>query len=219
MIISHTHRYIFFAIPKTGTHAIRRALRPHLDENDPEQVGLFVSKSFPWPEIAAIKHGHITARQIRPVLGADAFDAYFKFAFVRNPFERFVSYCAFMARSNGLFAANPRSYMRAILTQARPFDHILFRPQSDFVTDANGHLMVDFIGRVEHLQADYDSICDRIGLPRSELERVNESSHRDYRDYYDPELISQVTNLYSADLELFDYAFDRHAAAANTQSA
>ncbi len=217
MIISHTQRYIFFAIPKTGTHAIRRALRPHLDKHGQEQVGLFVSKSLPWPEIAAIKHGHITAQQIRPVLGADAFDAYFKFAFVRNPFDRFVSYCAFMARSNGLFAANPRSHMRAILTQTQPFDHILFRPQSEFVTDANGRLMVDYIGRVENLQADYDCICDRIGVPRSALERVNESSHRDYRDYYDPELISLVTNLYRADLELFDYAFDRDAANADRQ--
>jgi len=138
---------------------------------------------------------------------------------VRNPFDRFISYCAFVARTNGLFAANPRSFMRAILTQARPFDHILFRPQSDFVADANGRLMVDFIGRVEHLQADYDRICDRIGVPSIELERVNESSHRDYREYFDEEIVAMVSKLYRADLELFDYAFDRHAAIANTQSA
>ena len=219
MIISHTKRFIFFAVPKTGTHAIRRALRPHLGERDLEQVGLFENKAFPWPEIAAIKHGHITAQQIRPVLGAETFDSYFKFAIVRNPFDRFISYCAFVARTNGLFAANPRSFMRAILTQARPFDHILFRPQSDFVADANGRLMVDFIGRVEHLQADYDRICDRIGVPSIELERVNESSHRDYREYFDEEIVAMVSKLYRADLELFDYAFDRHAAIANTQSA
>ncbi|HEV2608013.1 MAG TPA: sulfotransferase family 2 domain-containing protein [Xanthomonadaceae bacterium] len=216
MIISHTHRYIFFAIPKTGTHSIRRALRPHLRESDLEQVGLFVNKSFPWPEIAAFKHGHITAQQIRPVLGAEAFDSYFKFAIVRNPFDRFVSYCAFVARTNGLFADDPRGFMRFILSQPRPFDHILFRPQSDFVADANGRLMVDFIGRAEHLQADYDRICERIGVPSIELERVNESSHRDYREYFDEELVAMVSKLYRADLELFDYAFDRDAAIATT---
>lgn len=213
MIISHAHRFIFFAIPKTGTHSIRRALRVHMDKDDLEQVGLFENRSLPYPDIAALKHGHITAQQIRPVLGEEAFNAYFKFAIVRNPFDRFVSYCAFVARTNGLFAANPRSFMRSIL-QARPFDHILFRPQSDFVADADGRLMVDFIGRVERLQSDYDRICDTIGIPRSELTRVNESSHRDYREYFDEELVAMVSELYRADLELFDYAFDRNAAIA-----
>ena len=30
MIISHKHRFIFVAVPKTATHAVRKALRPHL---------------------------------------------------------------------------------------------------------------------------------------------------------------------------------------------
>ena len=30
MIISHAHRFIFFAVPRTGTHALRAALQPHL---------------------------------------------------------------------------------------------------------------------------------------------------------------------------------------------
>jgi hypothetical protein len=219
MIISHAQRYIFFAIPKTGTHAIRRALRTHLAPGDQEQVGLFESRSLPYPEIAAIKHGHITARQIRPVLGAEMFDSYFKFAIVRNPFDRFVSYCAFISRQDGHFASAPREYMKFVLTDMRPYNHILFRPQSEFVADADGRLMVDFIGRVERLQADYDRICDRLGLPRVVLERVNASSHRDYREYFDEELVAMVSKLYRADLELFDYAFDGNAAIVTSQSA
>ena len=59
MIISHKHRYIFFAIPKTGTHSVRQALRAHLGPDDLEQVGLFEQKRFPFPEFANIRHGHI----------------------------------------------------------------------------------------------------------------------------------------------------------------
>ena len=84
MIVSHRHRFIFAAVPKTGTHAVRQALREQMGETDLEQVGLFVHKRFPWADLAAIQHGHLSLRQVRPYLGEEAFGGYFKFAFVRK---------------------------------------------------------------------------------------------------------------------------------------
>jgi len=57
------------------------------------------------------------------------------------------------------------------------------------------------------MQGSYDEICDRIGIPRSELERTNESSRADYRQYYDDSLKEGVAKLYARDLELFGYEF------------
>lgn len=207
MIISHQHRFVFAAIPKTGTHSVRQALREHLSADDLEQVGLFVNKRFPFEELAAIKHGHITLEQIRPFLGEQAFADYFKFAFVRNPFDRFVSYCAFMTRADGAFLNNPQQVMRYILFQARPVQHVLFQPQHTFVTDAEGRLLADRIGRVEDMQASYDAICDRIGIPTASLGQVNTSRRGSYRDYYDQALIDGVADFYQRDLELFGYEF------------
>ena len=45
MIISHQHRFIFAAIPKTDTHSVRQALREHMSPEDLEQVGLFVQRA------------------------------------------------------------------------------------------------------------------------------------------------------------------------------
>lgn len=207
MIISHQHRFVFAAIPKTGTHSVRQALREHLNADDLEQVGLFVNKRFPFEELAAIKHGHITLEQIRPFLGEQAFADYFKFAFVRNPFDRFVSYCAFMTRADGAFLKNPQQVMRYILFQARPLQHVLFQPQHTFVTDAEGRLLADRIGRVEDMQASYDAICERIGIPTASLGQVNSSRRGSYRDYYDQALIDGVADFYRRDLELFGYEF------------
>lgn len=207
MIISHQHRFVFAAIPKTGTHSVRQALRDHLSADDLEQVGLFVNKRFPFEELAAIKHGHISLEQIRPFLGEQAFADYFKFAFVRNPFDRFVSYCAFMTRADGAFLKNPQQVMRYILFQARPLQHVLFQPQHTFVTDAQGRLLADRIGRVEDMQASYDAICERIGIPTASLGQVNSSRRGSYRDYYDPALIDGVADFYQRDLELFGYEF------------
>lgn len=209
MIVSHRHHYIFAAVPKTGTHAVRQALREHMDGGDVEQVGLFVNRRFPWADLAAIQHGHLALRQVRPYLGEEAFARYFKFAFVRNPFDRFVSYCAFMTRGGNIFRQRPRDVMRHFLFNAPPENHILFQPQSALLLDDDGQtLLTDMIGRVEDMQASYEAICARIGIPPRPLERVNGTEHSDYRQYYDQELIAGVAARYARDLQLFGYSFE-----------
>ena len=47
MIVSFLHRFIFVAVPKTGTDSVRQALRPHLGPEDMEQARLLVEKQFP----------------------------------------------------------------------------------------------------------------------------------------------------------------------------
>jgi hypothetical protein len=208
MIISHQHRFVFVAVPKTGTHSVRQALREHLSPEDLEQVGLFVDKRFPFPEFASIRHGHLSAQQIRPVLGDADYEGKFKFAFVRNPFDRFVSYCAFMTRNTDAFARAPRQVMHELLFKVRPLDHVLFQPQHALLVGDDGELLADDVGRVEQMQDSYDRLCARIGIPSRALDKVNSTSPRgDYRRYYDDKLIEGVADLYRRDLELFGYGF------------
>ncbi len=206
MIISGLHSFIFVAIPKTGTHSVRRALREHMGPQDLEQVGLFVQRKLPIPDLAKIGHGHLTLQQIRPYLQPDVWDSSFKFAFVRNPFDRFVSYASFITREVGHFDRDPQKVMRHFLANP-PMNHILFRPQHEFVSDENGQLLTDFVGRVEQMQQSYDEVCARIGIPGATLDQVNSSRRGSYRDYYDEGLIQGVAKLYARDLELFGYEF------------
>lgn len=207
MIISHRHRFIFTAIPKTGTHSVRQALREHLGPDDLEQVRLFVEKRLPWPELARLGHGHISLHEARPVLGEETFGSYFKFAFVRNPFERFVSYCAFATSQQGTFEHDPKGVMRHFLFTAPPHHHIVFRPQHSFVCAPDGTGLADYLGRVEDMQTSYDVICERIGISSAALGRANGSKHADYRSYYDDQLKDGVARLYARDIELFGYEF------------
>ena len=206
MIISSLHKFIFVAIPKTGTHSVRQALRQHLGAHDIEQVGLFVKKQFPIPELAKLQHGHLSLQQVRPYLRPEEWDSFFKFAFVRNPFDRFVSFCAFITRAQGAFERDPKETMRRMLEQP-PLHNILFQPQNGQVTGPDGNLLTNYVGRVEQMQQSYDEICETIGIPTAQLEQVNASSRRDYREYYDQALIDGVAKLYARDLELFDYQF------------
>lgn len=207
MIISHRHKFIFVAVPKTGTHSVRQALREQMGEDDLEQVGLFVNKRFPFPELAQIRHGHLTLRQVQPFLPPEDFKSYFKFGFVRNPFDRFISYCAFMTRDQDVFERDPKAVMRHLLFTAPPHGHILFQPQHQFFIGEDGTLISDHVGRIEAMQASYDQICECIGMPSRALDKVNSSRRADYRIYYDQQLIDGVAALYARDLELFGYQY------------
>ena len=73
--------------------------------------------------------------------------------------------------------------------------------------DAEGALLADDIGRVEQMQASYERLCARMGIPTAALGQVNSSSRGDWRRYYDDTLAEGVATLYRRDLELFGYEF------------
>ena len=206
-IISHRHRLIFVAVPKSAGHAVRFALRGQMGPEDEEQVALFVTRRINYPPFTSVPHGHQTAREIRSALGAERWAQYCSFAIVRNPWARFVSYVAFIMRENGRFRADPQGTMRRVLANPQNQSQIHFRPQSDFVCDADGSIMVTQLCRAESLQADFDAVCDRVGLARLPLEVRNASEHRPYTEYFDDDLIRQVGDRYRQDVERFGYQF------------
>ena len=207
MIVSHAHRYIFFAVPKTATHSVREVLRASKDEADWEQQVLFGEQAIPVPEIAEIKHGHISARQIQPALTEEQWGSYYKFGFVRNPFDRFVSICAFLNRENPNFKDNSLTWMK-MATQRPVFrQRILVRPQFEQLINEQGELAMDFLGRYENLQESLDTILGKLNLEPIQLQVRNRSDHAAYQSYYDDELREWVANFYKEDLDCFGYDF------------
>jgi len=207
MILSHKLKLIFFAVPKTGTHAIRFALRELMGEEDEEQVGLFVKKQSSIQVLAEIRHGHIKASELKPHLSSEIWNTYFKFGVVRNPWDKYISFCAFMNKNNPDFKADPKKYIHQIIDRPRARKRILFRPQYEFLYDGNGDCLVDYVGRFEDLQSTYNVVADKCNFTSQSLEKINESTHNNYRDYYDDELKEKIAYFYREDIELFDYKF------------
>lgn len=207
MIISHRHKFIFFAVPKTATHTVREALRQHCGPDDWEQQVLFGEQFMPIPQIARLGHGHISAQEIRPHLEPGVWESYFKFAFVRNPFDRFVSTCFFLNRGNPGFADGAVAFMKDRLPRQQFRQRVLVRPQYRQICTPDSQVALDFVGQYENLQESYDTICDRVGIPTTQLARKNSTQHSNYNSYYDDDLQQLVGEYYKDDLRIFSYNF------------
>jgi len=205
MIISFANKYAFVAIPKTGSQAVRKRLRPFLLEGDWEQSVFDVARLFPIPHLAQLGHGHLKVTEVQPFLLPGMWQDFFSFAFVRNPFDRFVSFCNFYNPEEMANASDPVAIMKRMIGDPELRHHVLMQPQHQFLEDANGDLAVSFVGRYENLQSDFEAICERLDLPLDKLEMVNASTRQPLARSFDRELEEMVRETYRLDFETFGY--------------
>ena len=66
---------------------------------------------------------------------------------------------------------------------------------------------LDFIGRFENLQSDFNYICEQIGLEALALPHLEKTEHGHYHKFYNDETRDLVSKIYQKDIELFKYEF------------
>jgi hypothetical protein len=129
----------------------------------------------PDPELGPPRLSHLTARQYVECryLSPELFGDYFKFGFVRNPWDRMVSMYKYFGyqRICGFNEFVCRDFGKDLWRTMRWF----VCPQTEYLCDENGELIVDFVGRYEALQADFHEVCRRLGLPPTDLPHVNDT--------------------------------------------
>jgi hypothetical protein len=139
---------------------------------------------------------------------------YFKFAFVRNPFDRLVSCYHDKVLVGGIdFGTSTNSFSdfaAEIASIPDKHSNIHFKSQHKFITDRNGNLLTDYIGKFENLEQEYQKICTRMGVKnQTDLQWQNKSmrSRKDYRKFYDERSKNLIMKRYEKDLKLFAYEF------------
>lgn len=204
-MISHKHRCIFTHVPKVAGKSILGLFGlPELGRDYRQPIGYIQDP-----------YDHHRLVEYR---GLDFFPSYYKFAFVRNPWDRLVSSFFYLdsgganpfddafrkkhlERFNGEFGAFARNLQDVISTKH-------FLPQFSWISDNDGKLLTDFVGRYDNLTSDVRHICGRLGLDASSLPHRNRSSHKHYSEYYDAETKAIVAQCYSKDIEYFSFRFE-----------
>jgi hypothetical protein len=75
-----------------------------------------------------------------------------------------------------------------------------------YITDREGNLLVDFVGRLERIDEDFAEICRRIGV-EAQLGRFNDAPRAHYREFYTPETRDMIAREFAREIEMFGYEF------------
>lgn len=78
--------------------------------------------------------------------------------------------------------------------------------QCERFVDETGEVLVDFIGRFETLEEDFNKVCNRLSIERR-LPHKNPSKHASYRDYYNERTCRLVKDAFAQDIALLGYEF------------
>lgn len=146
---------------------------------------------------------HWMPTRARKEFGQRIWNEYFKFTFVRNPWDRLVSfYCYWDLRNHFEHGSNFEDFVIDVLQQ-----------RSDKSCPSCVECLVDpecfdFIGRFENLQEDFNYVCDQIGAEKCTLPHIHKMKRTHYSHYYGNELRELVAKKYHDDIEYFGYEFE-----------
>jgi len=198
-MISFNKQTIFIQIPKCVGSSIENAL---MDDSS-----ILRSNSYPHTFKVACPLNHLTLLDIEKskIMNVDQIKKMFKFAVVRNPWDRLISEYIYLKPRMEL----TKTFRDEIKNLANYADlgiygnHCL--AQHYFIRGET--VSVDFVAKFENLQEDFDKVCDKIGIPRQKLPHTNKSNHKHYTEYYDEETREIVAEKYAKDIEYFGYEF------------
>ena len=193
MLGSHSKKFLFFHVYKVAGTSMRNV------------VGKHAEFSYQSP--------HITPSEFMKInFGFDnkkVFNEYTTFAFVRNPWDWQVSLYHFMLKDK-----NHKQYH---IIKDMNFDQYLdwrlnedLHLQYEFLSDnfdLESPISIDFIGKFEHLNSDFDFIMNKLGI-NDTLPHLNKTAHKDYREYYTDETRDLISEAFDKDIEYFGYNFD-----------
>ncbi len=189
-MIVDKYRTIFVHVPKCAGESI-------------ETVFLGRPFNLPGTQFEMEPEKHLSVLEIRNTY-PKKFIKYLKFAVIRNPWERVLSW----VRYRDLKQNRTEGTVAERLTQDLQLnDHFFMVRSFHWMLFIEDRLQMDFIIRYESLQQDFDQLCSLIGHPQLTLPHINRTKHDHYRKYYDDHSRELVARWFKKDIKHFGYKY------------
>lgn len=215
MLISHKHKFITIDIPKTGTASIRKSLYP---------LGII--------DICGVADGraryyqHGTANQCKHALQQDgiAYDNYYTFCVVRNPWDRYYSFFKYFKMYARMYVDRDSkiNWNQPQLRQGESCvnlfknktdiqvleELISSKPAQEHYYTSLGDIIVDHIAEFSNLSNEFKNFCKHVGLSESpSLPHANKSDPMECQ--YTQRLIDMVAEKESHVISLMNYKYTK----------
>ena len=212
---------IFVAVPKTGTTSIRKQFQqqgnplipyPHLNIlqiRDAIRIFFLIknlgkNRSFPTDCLPTNDDIRVEANNF--------FKKAFKFASVRNPWERAVS---LYFRKEGVRVSKKISFEEFVETHFYASDTCaiptLHKNQYDWLSDENGDFMMDYVFKLENFESAIQEIKKRtdgkLKLEKLVENKNKESRSADYKELYNNKTKNIIYEQFHRDIDYFKFKF------------
>lgn len=220
--VSTQYRFICLTVPKVACSRIKLTLHL-LEENEaPEHIGTVHNLGL-----------RLTNFDLPKLVDMLTAPGWFRFCFVRNPYDRLVSayntqignmwneqYTWLKEDIRSTFGYPPSQPNQSELVSFRDFVRFLKSAPERVWRDGHFNLQTrilmpdliqyDFVGRFENFAADFSTALKMIGVPPSIIDTAHEIINPTYKVQlplvFDQTLADLVYNMYQADFEQYGYA-------------
>ena len=186
MIISKEKKFVFTAIPKTGSMSIEKALRKYDNEDDLVQ--------------------HELLKNVDQALD----ESYYRFCFFRNPWDRMVSWYHFdIKKGNRFFNHTSDKLSFPEWLEKSKVTGTLKKGQTHWIS-LKGKLIPDVaIYKFEEMDDSWKHICETLKISE-ELPHINKSKHKHYSEYYTTEESKRIVEIQCyGEIRMMGYEFEK----------
>jgi len=190
-MVDHKNKFIFIHCHKCAGESIQKSLTGSVD------------RGFKNDKYEGSPQKHWNACDYRKHCGDSVWNNYFKFSFIRNPWDRIISWVSYR---------NKRQNRQNAQILEKDIINLLENPyvqKSSYVNmlGLNRGLSVDFIGRFERLDQDFQELSNILFKKQIELPHCNKSSRKSYQDYYTESAKELVEETFKEDIKKFNFKY------------
>lgn len=206
---------LFVHVPKTAGQAMEEYFLNLLGMDWKKEKAKMLCRKNRWPWKGPTRLAHLTAQEYLKYgyLNEEDFEGLFKCVFVRNPWARLVSEFEYAGHAekgdfkSWLLERFPTIKEERGFFRSGDYRHVM--PQTDYILDVKGEVMVDFVGKFENIAEDFSEVCRRMEIKSEPLPKKNVGKKkRHYSEYYEEKTRKFVSEKYALEIEMFDYSYE-----------